>query len=71
MLCGDPDGREVQQGRGICVHIVDSPRCAAESNATLYSNYIPKIIIIMGEKTLLSSKILKYQKIQQCENLVP
>ena len=56
MLCGDLDGKEVQEGRDMCVHIVDSPHCTAESNTTLYSNYIPKIIILGGKLILYHQK---------------
>ena len=40
MLCGDLDGwdgegREVQEGGDICIHIADSLHCTSETNTTL------------------------------------
>ena len=34
-------GRELQEGRDICIHIADSLHCTAETNTTLKSNYTP------------------------------
>ena len=34
-------GREAQEGGDICIHMVDSLLCTAETNTTLYSNYAP------------------------------
>ena len=35
------EGREAQQGGGICIHIADSLCCTVEMNTTLQSNYTP------------------------------
>ena len=41
MLCDDPEGwdeengREIQEGGGICICIADSLHCTAETNTTL------------------------------------
>ena len=41
MLCGDLNGwdggggREVQEGGDICIHIIDSLRCTAETDTAL------------------------------------
>ena len=34
-------GTEAQEGGGICILMADSHCCAAETNTTLQSNYIP------------------------------
>ena len=46
ILCGDLDGwegggKEVQEGRDICIHIADSLCCTAETNTTLQINCTP------------------------------
>ena len=38
---GGEGGREAQEGRDVCIHIVDSFNCTAESNTTLQSHYMP------------------------------
>ena len=35
------DGREVQEGGDMCISMVDSCCCMAETNTTLQSNYLP------------------------------
>ena len=45
MLCDDLDGwdlREgVREGGDVCIHIIESLRCSAETKTTLYSNFTP------------------------------
>ena len=41
MLCGDLNGKEIQRGGDISIHIADSLHSTAETNTTLYSNYTP------------------------------
>ena len=48
-------GREVQEGRDVCISMADSCGCMAETNTTLYSNY-PQ------SKTNTLEKIIKKQR---------
>ena len=41
MLCGDINGKEIQKGGDICIHIADSLCCTVEGNTILESNYTP------------------------------
>ena len=41
MLRSDLNGKEIQKGGNICVHITDSLCRTAETNTTLKSNYTP------------------------------
>ena len=41
MLCGDLNGKEIQKRGDVCICIVDSLGCTAETNTTLSSNYTP------------------------------
>ena len=36
---GEGDGREVQEGKNICILMADLRWCLAENNTILYSNY--------------------------------
>ena len=35
MYCGDLDGKEVQKGGDICIHMADSFFCTVKTNTTL------------------------------------
>ena len=37
MHCGDLNGREIQKGGVICIHMADSFRCAVEANTSNYT----------------------------------
>ena len=39
MLCGDQNGKEIQEKGYICIHVADSLCCTAETNTTLQSTY--------------------------------
>ena len=34
VLCGDPNGKEIQRREDICIHIADSLCCTVETNIT-------------------------------------
>ena len=38
---GGDGGREVQEGRDICIHVADSLLCTVENNAALYRSCTP------------------------------
>ena len=37
MHCGDLNGREIQKGGVICIHMADSFRCSVEDNTSNYT----------------------------------
>ena len=41
MFCGDLNGKEIQKGGDICMHIADSLCYTEETNKILSSNYTP------------------------------
>lgn len=39
VLCGDPNGKEIQKRGDLCIRTADSFCCTVETNTTLLSNY--------------------------------
>lgn len=54
----DGFGREDQEGENICVNTADSHYCAAETDTTSSSNYMPQNFF----KCLIKQNILNNQK---------
>ena len=56
MLCGDLNGKEIQNRGDICVCIAESLCCTVETNTTLQSNYTP-IKNVKKEKKTVNGRV--------------
>ena len=56
MHWGDLNGKEVQTGEDLCVHVADSFCYAVESDTTLSSNYTPQKLYFYKWKELNTEK---------------
>ena len=60
MLCGDLNGKEIQNRGDICTCTADSLCCTAETNTTLESNYtLMKINFLKKKEKRRTRKILE------------
>ena len=60
---GTEDGREAQDGGGICIPVTDSCWCMTETNTILWSNYLP--IKHFFKKELKTRMVVQWLRICQ------
>lgn len=59
VLCGDPNGKEIQKRGDLCIRTADSFCCTVETNTTLLSNYT-LINFLKEQQTSQNSKHTKH-----------